>query len=140
MNDFQRKQMSEEAIEARKYVEFYRFWAWEYTRRNPEFREILSAINEVEKHFHDIGISDFTMSAQGIADQYSIYNYQPHINREFSEDELDKFRKALGGKMKARYEFGFQFTGPRPNSGYNSSEILELLQNEIGRASRRERV
>ncbi len=129
MHEFQRKQMTAEEIEARQYVEFYRFWAWEYTRRNSEFQEILRSINEAEQYFQKIGIPNFSMSAQALSSPDAIIFYQPHIDRDFSDSEFEIYEKAFFEKMKARYIFGFDINGPRPISKYNSDDILEALQN-----------
>ncbi|WP_316901012.1 hypothetical protein [Pseudodesulfovibrio indicus] len=119
-----------EESEAKEYVEFYRFWAWEYTKRNNEFKEIVSASKETEEYFSQIGITDFSMKAKGLTDPHSIVFFEQFIGREFTEDEYALYGRAFLGRMRARLHFGFDVGGPMPQREYSSDDILELLQKE----------
>ena len=117
-----------EEAEAKEYVEFYRFWAWEYTKRNNEFKEIVSASKEAEEYFSQIGITDFSMKAIGLTDPHSIVFFEQFIGREFTEDEYALYGRAFLGRMRARLHLGFDVGGPMPQREYSSDDILELLQ------------
>ena len=117
-----------EEIEAKDYVEFYRFWAWEYTKRNHESCEIVSTSNEAERHFRKIGITNFSMKARGLTDPDSIVVFEHFSGREFTEDERALFKRAFIGRMRARLHFGFEVEGPMPHREYSSEDLLELLQ------------
>jgi hypothetical protein len=121
--------MSEEEIEAREYVGFYRFWAWEYTKRNPEFQTIVDITNEAEVYFRGAGIPEFSMDAHILSDPDAIVVFEPHAGREFTVEERQLFEKAFLEKMKTRYDFGFEINGPLPHINYSSDQILGLLEN-----------
>lgn len=115
--------------DTRQYVEFYRFWAWEYTARNPDFVEIVNVVKEAEAYFQGIGIDNFSMAARGLTDPDSIVAFEMHVGREFTIEERQLFKKALFAMMRARLHFGFEINGPYQEKGITSDQILKLLEN-----------
>lgn len=124
------EEVLENRRQLREYVEFYRFWAWEYTKRNPGFREIVTRWNEAEEYFCGLGIPNFSMTARGLTDPDSIVAFEPYIDRAFTDGEFQLFGTALIEGMKARLNYGFEVTGPETQKVYSSNQILELLQSE----------
>lgn len=36
-------------VSSKEYVEFYQFWAWEYAKRNPDYRKYVAQIEQIEE-------------------------------------------------------------------------------------------
>nr|WP_287413239.1 hypothetical protein [Pseudodesulfovibrio sp.] len=125
----QSQQPMSKDVEARDFVEFYRFWAWEYTKRNPEFRKMIAIIKGAESYFKGLGLSGFTMDAHVLTDTDAIQVFRSRVGRDFTESERELFKEAFLERKKARYKFGFDRKGPLPHTNYLSEQVLELLQN-----------
>ena len=129
MDESQQEQVMKEENELREYVGFYRFWAWEYTRRNAEFSELQRAFFATQEHFLGLGFPPFMVDGDAyvdlelFADQVSIKSKNKLVA------EYERFNTLYSSYLAARHRFGFKISGPRSRSVYSSNEMLSTIEN-----------
>ncbi len=68
MNEFNRE-LSRKKLRSKIYVGFYRFWAWEYTRRNADFSDLQKSFLATQVHFSELGFPPFMTDGDAFVDQ-----------------------------------------------------------------------
>lgn len=129
MNEFNREPSPDE-IELLSYVGFYRFWAWEYTRRNADFSEFQTRFLGTQDHFKELGFPPFMTDGDAYVD-LELFTDQVSIkSKNKLASEYERFSTLYSSHLTARHEYGFKITGPRSSRTYSAGEILSLIEND----------
>nr|WP_321514460.1 hypothetical protein [uncultured Pseudodesulfovibrio sp.] len=129
MNEFNRE-LSPDEIETLNYVGFYRFWSWEYTRRNPEFFEMQKLFLGTQTHFRELGFPPFMTDGDAFVD-HELFSEQVTIkSKKKVALEYERFNILYSSYLTARHRFGFKISGPRSNRTYSASEMLSAIEND----------
>jgi hypothetical protein len=127
VNEFNREPSPEE-IELQNYVGFYRFWAWEYTRRNAEFRDLQKEFVATQAHFRGGGLPPFLTEGDAFVDQELFADQVTIRSKSKLTAEYERFSTLYSSHLAVRQKFGFKISGPRSNKSYSSHEILSILE------------
>lgn len=124
------RELSSEEKELRKYVGFYRFWAWEYTRRNANFNELRKQFVLTQDYFKKLGVPPFMVDGDAFVDQELFADQVSIQSKKKLTTEYERFSSLYSSYLTARHEFGFDISGPRSAYQYSSDEMLSVLEKE----------
>lgn len=127
MNEYNREVNSEEK-ELLNYVGFYRFWAWEYTRRNAKFNDLRRQFVLTQNYFKKQGLPPFLVDGDAFVDQELFVEQVSIQSKSQLANEYERFSSLYSSYLTARHEFGFDISGPRSAHHYSSNEILSVLE------------
>lgn len=123
-------QSSPKEVTVQKYVGFYRFWAWEYTRRNAEFRNLQKQFAATQAYFSQMGFPSHVIEGEAFVEWEVFADYMPEGSGGDRDIAFKRINSLYSDQLNSRHKFGFNLHGPATSRIYFADEILKALEKE----------